>query len=85
MILEELVNVESELDSLLPNFGASERDFSVSDQLKTNKYLKTYFRDPDQYKTNTSREQVFLQALSLEQDIHTLNEDLQAVNRQMTD
>ena len=50
--------------------------FSISDGLNKNKYLTTFLRDPDKYKSAVSREKVFGQALDLERDIHELRNDL---------
>ena len=83
VILDELQTIEAELDRMLPQAGSSNATISSFDGLKKNKYLTTFLRDPDLYKSDASREKVFGQALDLERSIAELKEDVKDVNTQM--
>ena len=72
VILDELKTIEDELNRMLPQVGSNELDFNISDGLKKNKYLNSFLRDPDLYRSTASREKVFGQALDLEKDIYEL-------------
>ena len=85
VILDELKTIEDELDRMLPQVGAQEADFNVSDGLRKHVYLTTFLRDPDLYNSTANREKVFGQALELEKDIHDLKNELGDVTREMTD
>lgn len=83
VILDELQTIEAELDRMLPQAGSGGAPIGNFDSMKNNKYLTTFLRDPNLYKSGASREKVFGQALDLERDITELKADLDAVNTQM--
>jgi len=78
VILDELKTIEQELDRMLPQAGSP--GMSNFEVLKNNKYLNTFLRDPNLYKSDASREKVFGQALDLERDIEDLKSEIDNVN-----
>lgn len=84
VILDELSTIEEELDRMIPQAGGNLDYVSIGDNLKKNKYLAEFLRDPNLYKTPASREKVFGQALDLEKDIYELQKELADVNKSMT-
>ena len=59
VILDELKTIEDELDRMLPQVGAQQSDFTISDGLRKNVYLTSFLRDPDLYNSTANREKVF--------------------------
>ena len=55
VLLDELTTIEDELDRMLPQVGGHERDFSITDQLKQNKFLQTHLKNPQVFKTDANR------------------------------
>ena len=83
VILDELQTIEAELDRMLPQVGSGGTSNNNFDGMKNNKYLTSFLRDPNLYKSGASREKVFGQALDLERDISELKSEIDVVNTQM--